>query len=51
MESYQIISKYQGCNAVFTVTKHLIICQLAIFGIEHSKFKIYTALQEQANMI
>lgn len=51
MKLYQIISKYQRYNAVFTITKHFIICQLAIFGIEDSKFKVYAALQDQRNMI
>lgn len=35
---------------LFTVAKHFVICQLAIFGIEDAEFKVYAALQEQTNM-
>lgn len=35
----------------FTVTEHFIIRQLAIFGIEDSKFKVYAALKEQIKMV
>lgn len=32
--------------AGFTITKHLVICELSIFGIQHTKLKVDRTLKE-----
>lgn len=33
------------CTEIFTITKHLVVCQLSVFGVQHAKFKVDRALE------